>query len=129
MNTMDSQELILDHYHHPRNHGVLDMPTHQAESSNLSCGDSLSIDIAVKNGIIESIAWSGTGCALSQASASILSEHTSGKSIDEAQSISKETVLSLLGISPSPTRLKCALLSIETIHKALSNSETTKENK
>ena len=124
---MDSQELILDHYHHPKNHGALDAPTHQATSSNLSCGDSLSVDIAVKNGIIEAIGWDGTGCALSQASASIISEHVLGKTTEETRNISKETLLSLLGISPSPTRLKCTLLSIDTIHRALSKDGVKKE--
>lgn len=124
---MDSQELILDHYHHPRNLGVLEAPTHHAVSSNLSCGDSLSVDIAVKNGIIESIRWNGSGCALSQASASILSEHVTGKTLDETLALSKETILYLIGISPSPTRLKCALLSIETVHRAVSRDEVKKE--
>lgn len=113
------QDLILDHYHHPKNFGKLDAPTHSAKTENLSCGDSLTVDIIVKNGIIESIGWTGNGCALSQASASLLSEHAKGKSIKEVQQLSKEDVFSLLGTSFSPARTRCALLSLETFEKTL----------
>lgn len=117
---MNPSDLILDHYHHPKNFGGLDAPTHHAETENISCGDSLAMDIVVKDGIIERIGWTGNGCALSQASASLLSEFIRGKSVSDLENLSKENLLSLLGIETlSPARLRCALLALETIHRAL----------
>ena len=117
---MNSQDLILDHYHHPKNFGRLDAPTHHAKTENLSCGDSLAMDIVVKDGIIEHVGWTGNGCALSQASASILSDFIRGKSVSDLENLSKEILLSLLGIETlSPARIRCALLSLETVRRAL----------
>ncbi len=116
---MNPQDLILDHYHHPKNFGLLPQATHHAETENLSCGDSLAMDIIVKDDIIEEIGWTGNGCALSQASASLLSEEMKGKRIEEAERLSAEDVFSLIGISPSPARARCALFALETIHRAL----------
>lgn len=118
-------DLILDHYRNPRNQGRLDMPTHQAESANLSCGDTLHMEISVKNGILETVRFEGAGCAISQASASILAEYAQGKSSDTMLSFSMEDLLALLGIELSPVRLKCALLSLETLRKALRTEPIT----
>lgn len=116
---MNPSDLILDHYHHPKNFGKLDAPTHHAETENLSCGDSLAMDIVVKDGIIGRVEWTGNGCALSQASASILSEFIKGKPVGDLENLSKETFLSLLGIETlSPARLRCALLSLETVNRS-----------
>lgn len=122
---MNSHDLILDHYHNPKNFGKLSNPTHHAETENLSCGDSLSVDIVFKNGIMEEIGWTGNGCALSQASASLLSESVKGKNLEDIQRLSKESVFSLLGISPSPTRARCALLALETIHRAIQDKKSS----
>jgi nitrogen fixation NifU-like protein len=114
------QDLILDHYHHPKNFGLLPNATRHAETENLSCGDSLAVDIIVKDDKIERIGWTGKGCALSQASASLLSESVKGKCVSEMKNLSKETVFSLLGTNElSPTRARCALLSLETLQKTL----------
>jgi nitrogen fixation NifU-like protein len=116
------QEHILDHYHHPRFQRPLESPTHTAESNNLSCGDQLHVDIVVKNGILEAVHFHGIGCAISQASASILLESVQGQSVTQIQRLTSEDLLTLLGIPLSPARVKCALLSLETLHQALSNS-------
>ena len=113
------QDQILDHYHCPRCQGSLEAPTYTAESSNLSCGDQLHMDISVRDGILETMRWSGSGCAISQASASILLESLEGKSVDEARTMTAEQHLERLGIPLSVARVKCALLSLETLHKAL----------
>ena len=111
---MNPQDLILDHYHHPRNFGTLPHATHHAETENLSCGDSLAMDIVVKDDIIEEIKWTGNGCALSQASTSLLSEAIHGRSVEYAQHISKDDVFALLGTEVlSPARTRCALLPME----------------
>lgn len=118
---MDSiyQELILDHYRNPRNQGILKEPTHEASANNPTCGDKLSMQILEKNGIIESVKFTGSGCAISQASASILTESLVGKSLEKARNLKKEDLLELLGIELSLTRLKCALLALDTLKKAL----------
>lgn len=122
---MDSQDIILDHYHHPRHVGRLQEATHSSKTENLSCGDSLTMDIVIKNGIIENIGWVGSGCALSQASASLLSEKVAGISPEDALKISGSDITELLGIETlSPARAKCAFLSIETLHQALNNTNS-----
>lgn len=124
---MNPSDLILDHYHHPKNFGRLDASTHHAETENLSCGDSLAMDIIVKDGIIERIGWTGNGCALSQASASIFSEFIKGKSIDDLKTLSRETILSLLKVETlSPARVRCALLPLETVCRALKEDTSIK---
>ena len=115
------QEQILDHYHNPRHYGILDHPTHQSDTKNISCGDALHMDIIVKDGILKDIGFYGNGCAISQASASLLTEAVCGKSVAEAESLKAEDAVNLLGIELSPNRLKCAILSLETLHKALKN--------
>lgn len=118
---MDSlyREHILDHYKHPRNFGSLSAPTHHASENLVSCGDQLTVSLIISENVISDIRFSGTGCAISIASASLLSEFTKDKKVAEVRSFSKETILKLLGIDLGPTRLKCALLSLEVLHKAL----------
>lgn len=113
------QEVILDHYRNPRNHGVLDYPTHQAKALNASCGDKLQMDMVVKDDIIKEVRFSGVGCAISQASASLLSEAVIGKLVSEALALEPKDVLTLLGVTLSPSRVKCGLLSLETVKKTL----------
>lgn len=120
---MNNQDLILDHYHHPKNFGKLDAPMYRAETENLSCGDSLAVDIIVKDGIIERVGWTGNGCALSQASISMLSEHITGWNIEDVKKLSSGDVFTLLGTdSFSPARTRCALLSLETVQRAFEKS-------
>lgn len=122
---MSSNDLILDHYHHPRNSGSLQHATHHAETNNLSCGDSLAMDIIIKDDIIEEIGWTGNGCALSQASASILSEHIKGCTPREAENISRQDVFAMFGIETlSPARAKCAILPLEALRQALENTNS-----
>jgi nitrogen fixation NifU-like protein len=115
------QEHILDHYHNPRRYGILNQPTHSSDTKNISCGDSLHMDICVSNDTIQNIGWTGQGCAISQASASMLAEYAKGKTIMGIKSLAPKDLLKLLGLELSPNRLKCALLSLETLHKALKN--------
>lgn len=113
------QDLIMDHYRNPRNQGKLAKATHRAEANNPTCGDVLQMDIIVRNDIIEDVRFSGSGCAISQASASLLTEHVKKKSAAEALALTPNDVLELLGIMLSPARLKCGLLSLETLKKTL----------
>lgn len=119
------QEIILDHYRNPRNHGTLEHPTHQARALNASCGDKLQMDMIVKDDIIEEVRFSGVGCAISQASASLLSETITGKAVKEVLAMEPKSILALLGVTLSPSRIKCGLLSLETAKKTLSSTKVS----
>lgn len=114
------QDLIMDHYRNPRNQGRLAKATHQSEARNPTCGDILQMDIIVKNAMISDVKFSGSGCAISQASASLLTEHVKKKPLALALALTPKDVLDLLGVTLSPARLKCGLLSLEVLNKTLS---------
>ena len=110
------KENILDHYRHPRHTGTLEEPTHTHESHNPLCGDVLRIDLHVnENNIVDQVTFEGKGCAISQASASMLTEMIEGKSLDDVKNIGKDDILEMLGIEIGPVRMKCALLSLKTL--------------
>ena len=113
------QDLIMDHYRNPRNQGELAKATHRAEAKNPTCGDVLQMDIIVKNDIIEDVRFSGSGCAISQSSASLLTEYVKKKPVSEVLALTPHDVIELLGITLSPARLKCGLLALETLKKTL----------
>lgn len=115
------QDLILDHYRNPRNQGKLTKATHRGEANNPTCGDKLQMDILVKNDMMEDVRFSGSGCAISQASTSLLTEYVKKRPVQEALAFTPKDILELLGVALSPTRLKCGLLSLETLKKTLSN--------
>ncbi len=109
------REVILDHYQNPRHRGTLDPHDYSYEDSNPLCGDEVRIDVRVKGGAVDEIAFSGQGCAISQASASILMEMVEGKPLDEVKQLGKDELLEEIGIELSPARLKCALLSLKVL--------------
>ena len=109
------REYILDHYKNPRNFGRLENPDISHEEDNPLCGDVIGMDFKVKDGVIEDVRFHGRGCAISQASASLLTERLKGISLDDAKKIGKEDVLGELGIQISPARIKCALLSLKVL--------------
>ena len=109
------RENILDHYKHPRNHGTLENPDVSYEDSNPLCGDVLRMDFKLEDGRIDQVRFSGHGCSISQASASMLCERVEGMSLEQAKRISREDVLEMLGIELGPVRLKCALLCLKTL--------------
>lgn len=110
------RENILDHAQNPRFPGVLDPADIDHEENNPLCGDRLRLTLRLdENNRITALAWDGQGCAISQASASMLGEHILGKTLEEVRAISKENIFELLGISLSPNRMKCALLSLQVL--------------
>ena len=118
MITPDEQfyrEYILDHYRNPRNFGRLDLADISHEEENPLCGDVVAMDFKLNDGRIEDVRFHGRGCAISQASASLLTERIKGMSLEDAKRVSKEDVLAELGIEISPARLKCALLSLKVL--------------
>jgi nitrogen fixation NifU-like protein len=109
------REYILDHYKNPRNFGRIEAPDITHEEYNPLCGDMVGMDFRLRDGVIEDVMFHGRGCAISQASASLMTERLKGMTLDEAQGLSKGDVLEELGIDISPARLKCALLSLKVL--------------
>jgi nitrogen fixation protein NifU and related proteins len=106
---------IIDHYQNPRNYGTLEHPDISYEDSNPVCGDEIRIDLQVKDGTVSDARFSGHGCSISQASASMLTEEIIGKTLEEVKQIDKQYLLDMLGIPLGPVRLKCALLSLKVL--------------
>jgi nitrogen fixation NifU-like protein len=110
------REQIIDRYKNPLMRGELDPHDYSYEDDNPLCGDRLRIDLRVDgDGRITQAAFSGTGCAISQASADLLVESVVGKSLDEVKGLGKQDILSMLGIELGPVRLKCAMLSLKVL--------------
>jgi len=109
------KDIILDYYRNPRNFGDLPEPDVRAKDSNPVCGDIIEMQLKIKDGKVDDIRFKGKGCAISQASASMLTEAVKGKTLDEIKAMGKPNVLELLGIDPGPTRIKCALLGLKVL--------------
>jgi nitrogen fixation protein NifU and related proteins len=135
------QEVILDHNKRPRNKGRLDDPTNEAEGYNPLCGDQVHVTIHSENGLISEIAFEGQGCAISTASASLMTEAVKGKTWAEAEAIFREfqtmvtspdstedhedlgSLVALAGVKDYPVRIKCATLPWHTLHAALTGAQ------
>lgn len=113
------REIIMDHYRNPRNRGRLDPADISHEEMNPLCGDEVHIDVRIKDDVITDIAFEGRGCAISQASASILTELVKGRPVEEAKALTKDDIIEELGIPLSAARMKCALLGLKTLKAGL----------
>lgn len=115
------QEFIIELYKNPLNFGKIQDADFRAEMHNTTCGDIVELFLKVKDGIIVEAKFIGKGCAISQASSSLFTGYLKGKKLAEAEGIKKEQVLSLLKIdlSKNPSRMKCALLPLDALRKAL----------
>ncbi|HEY76532.1 MAG TPA: iron-sulfur cluster assembly scaffold protein [Thermoflexia bacterium] len=117
------RERVLDHYHHPRHRRRLKAPDLIGEKDNPVCGDRVRIELRVDDeGRVLEAAFSGDGCIISMATASMLVEHVYGRSVSELRRLTQEDVLRMLGIDLGPARLHCALLPLEALHSALEAS-------
>ena len=113
---------ILEHYRNPHNFGTLESPDAVHEGANPLCGDRITLMLGIDDqGNIGEVAFTGRGCAISQASASMLTDEIKGKPLDAVARLGREDVLHSLGIEISPARLKCALLSLQTLRSALAD--------
>jgi len=111
------RQQILDHYKNPRNYGGLPDPTFSHEGYNPSCGDEIEFDVELGDDgeTIQNVAWEGDGCAISQASASLLSQELPGMRLDEVRELDRDDVLELLGVEVTPMRIKCAVLAEKVV--------------
>jgi nitrogen fixation NifU-like protein len=122
------REVILDRYKNPQKRGSLDPHDYSYEDDNPLCGDRIRIDVRVDaNGRVTQAAFSGTGCAISQASADLLTESIEGKDLEEIKKLSKDDILAMLGIELGPVRLKCALLSLKVLKAGVYGLESLEE--
>lgn len=136
------QEVILDHNRHPRNHGAVEDPTGTAEGHNPLCGDNVKITLRTMNGLVSDIAFEGSGCAISTASASLMTEAVKGLTLAEAEELFRDfqkmvtseakdedlpelgSLNALAGVREHPVRIKCATLPWHTLHAALNDRNT-----
>ena len=123
-----AREIILDHSRSPHHHGRLDPADHTHEEVNPLCGDEIVIDVRVRDGTISDIAFDGRGCAVSQASASILTDMVIGQPVDDVLRLTREELLDELGIPVSPARMKCATLGLKTLKLALATGQPVSDD-
>ncbi len=130
------REIIIDHYRHPRHRGHLTAPSASHEGLNPLCGDEVTVDVAVDGGDLDEIAYSGSGCSISQSSASMMTEAVAGKSVAETRRLIADFTAmmrgdesidpdalgdleALSGVRKFPVRIKCATLAWHTLAEAL----------
>ena len=111
---------ILEHYRNPHNFGTLEQPTTVKEGANPLCGDRITLMLGIDDdGNVQDVAFTGRGCAISQASASMLTDEIKGKPLTEIARLGQQDVLDNLAIEISPARMKCAMLSLDTLRSAV----------
>jgi nitrogen fixation NifU-like protein len=122
------RDQIIDRYKNPRHKGELDPHDYSYEDDNPLCGDRIRIDVRVDGqGRVTEASFSGTGCAISQASADLLTESIVGKGLDDVKRLGKDDILEMLGIELGPVRLKCALLSLKVLKAGVYGIESLEQ--
>lgn len=120
------KENILDHYRDPHNAGRLDGATFSHKELNPSCGDTIELFVKLDGGKVADVRFDGHGCAISQASVSMLTDHIKGMDLEALGNLAKEDVFRLLGVEVGITRLRCALLGLKTLEAGLRRYSETK---
>ena len=113
------RDYILDHYKNPRNSGALPGATNSYHDTNPLCGDEITMSLLIDDDVVKDVRFQGKGCAISQASASIISDELIGKTVTEVAALDRNFVAEELGLELSPTRLKCGLLGLKVVQGAL----------
>jgi len=125
MTTDIYKETILDHYRHPRNYGDLPSANAHAKDANNLCGDVIEMQVRVNAGMIEDARFRGEGCAISMATASMLTEFSKRKRVSEVKKLGKDDLIRLLGADPGPARIECALLALGVLKTAVNAQQST----
>ena len=115
------KEHLLDLYKNPHNKGILKNFTHEFSKNNPLCGDEIKIQLTIKNNKIMDVKFEGIGCVISMASTSMLTDKIKDMKVESAKKLTKEDLLEMIHIPISSVRLKCALLSLDTLNGALKN--------
>lgn len=119
------QEILMDHYRNPRNHGILAEHNFYAEQRNSSCGDEVVFTGRIVDNCLRDIGFEGKGCVISQATASILSEYVKNKPLDAILTLDKDDLIAMIGIPLGPVRLLCALLSLTALQSGIRDYQKT----
>ena len=133
------REILLDHYRNPRHKGTFDAPTCSADGANPLCGDQVHLEVELADSHIDEVRFSGTGCSISQASASMMTEYVAGKTVPEAERAIDDfqrmmiegkapvddfgDIEALVGVAKFPARVKCASLAWKTLRQALDHPD------
>ncbi len=118
------RQYILEHYREPRNHGALEHPDIHAADTNPLCGDRIEIDLNVQGDRVSEVRFRGRGCAISQASASMLTEKIEGAPLEELRALRPQDIFDMLGVEIGPARQRCALLSLRVLHQGIGGPYT-----
>ncbi|KKP29478.1 MAG: SUF system FeS assembly protein, NifU family [candidate division TM6 bacterium GW2011_GWF2_30_66] len=113
------KEILMDHYQNPRNRGHLEKPVFSTVQYNPSCGDSISFEGIIEDGIIKALAFEGKGCVISLATASMLTEFFVGKKIEEVLGFQDSKISEIIGMPLGPMRIKCALLALMALKEGI----------
>ena len=113
------QDMLIDHYRNPRNRGALENPDIRSGEDNPSCGDSVRMYGRVNKEMLVEVSFEGSGCVISQAAASMLTEKVKGKELKEIMKLDAAYMRNLVGIELGPTRVRCALLALEALQKGI----------
>ncbi len=113
------REHILDHYGNPRNRGTLEDPDISHERDNPVCGDVVRLDIKLEDGKVSEARFTGEGCVISMASASMFTEEIQGKMIDDLATMDDADIFEMLGVDLGPSRANCAVLPLRVLQEAL----------
>ena len=114
-------ENVMDHYRHPRNRGRLENPDFSSDDTNPSCGDNVVFNGRIQDGALVELFFEGRGCALSMASASMLTQVCQGKKLQEILSLDKKFIIDMLGLELGPNRLKCAILPLKVLQQGVTS--------
>jgi nitrogen fixation NifU-like protein len=117
------REIILEHYRSPHNKGKMQKPDAEAIGANPFCGDSILVHLKLKGNILEDIKFDGAGCAISVASASMVSDKLKGMKIGEIRKLGDSDIVKMIGMDPGAARIRCARLALETVKKALAGKK------
>ncbi|MDE1851581.1 MAG: iron-sulfur cluster assembly scaffold protein [Candidatus Micrarchaeota archaeon] len=115
---MYAEELLYS-YEHPHNKGRMEGAQAEMHEENISCGDKITVYLKIEDGKVSDVKFDGSGCVISMGSASMLTDHIRGKSLQELESMGKAGLLQVIGIDPGPVRMHCATLSLRAIKEAV----------
>ena len=116
----------MDHYQNPRNFGQMPNADVSYHDYNPVCGDEITMQLKMENGTVKEVMFTGKGCAISQAAASMLTDQINGKNIKSVVVMTQEDMLKLIKINPGPVRIKCALLALRAVQKGIIRYEAAK---
>ena len=121
------REEIMDHYQNPRNFGKIRDADVSYQDYNPVCGDEITMQLRMENGTVKEPMFTGKGCAISQAAASMLTEEIRGKSAREIVAMKQDEMLKIIRINPGPVRIKCAMLALRAVQKGIVRYEAKKQ--